>query len=95
METVVRRMDRRFDNLWKRSFQTGVAAVQSPQWTSSLLLHDFRCARFSAISDSGRDKKEEVHFVHEIAKEQERTDYKHPRFAIGQSPEGDWLLIAY
>jgi hypothetical protein len=97
-ETVVRRVDRRLETQWRRSLQPALADVSvelSPTWTSSLLLHDFRCARFSSISDAGRDRKEEVFLIREIAHEQERTRYKHPRFAIGQSSEGDWLLIAY
>jgi hypothetical protein len=31
----------------------------------------------------------------DIARELEKSHFKRPRFAIGQSSEGDWLLIAY
>jgi hypothetical protein len=95
METVVRRVNRRLDNVWKRTFQPDVAAVLSPTWTSSILLHDSLCFRFSSFTDRGREKREEAITILDIAHEQERTHYKHPRFAIGQSTEGDWLLIAY
>jgi hypothetical protein len=94
-ETVIRRMDRRLKTVWKRSLQTHVSAVLSPTWTSSILLHDDGCFRFSSISDRGRELKEETNLILEIVKEQERTHFKRPRFAIGQSTEGDWLLIAY
>lgn len=94
-ETVIRRMDRRLGTLWKRSFHPMHGLVFSPPWALSIVLHDSFCQSFASISELGRDKMEETVIIREIQKEQDRTKFKRPRFAIGQSAEGDWLLIAY
>jgi hypothetical protein len=92
-ETVIQRRDRKFDLLWKRSLQDGRVFV-SPSWTSSILLYNSGC-RFSSISDRGGRKVEATVPIRDIFLEQDATRGKRPRFAIGQSSEGDWLLIAY
>jgi hypothetical protein len=94
-ETVIRRMDRRLETLWKRSFHPMHGLVFSPPWASSTIFHDSFCQSFANISELGRNRMEETVIIREIQKEQDRSKFKRPRFAIGQSSEGDWLLIAY
>ncbi len=94
-ETIIQRIDRRFELLWKRSLQDFAGEIFiSPSWTSPILLHD-TSYRFSSISDRGGQKVEATVPVREIFLEQDATQGKRPRFAIGQGAEGDWLLIAY
>ena len=92
-ETVIQRRDRKFDLLWKRSLQDGRVFV-SPSWTSSILLYNSGC-RFLSITDRGGRKVEATVPIRDIFLEQDATRGERPRFAIGQSTEGDWLLIAY
>jgi hypothetical protein len=95
-ETILQRRDRKFDLSWERSLQDFAGQIFiSPAWTSSILLQDSRCYRFSSISDRGGHKVESMVPIREILLEQDATHYERPRFAIGQSSEGDWLLIAY
>jgi hypothetical protein len=95
LETILQRRDRKFDLLWKRSLRDFVGQIFiSPSWTSSILLHDGGC-RFSSVSDRGGHKVEATVPIREIFLEQDATRGERPRFAIGQSSEGDWLLIAY
>jgi hypothetical protein len=95
MEIFVRRVDRRLNTLWKQDFQPLGKPIMSPSWASPILFHDSTCYEFSTISDQGHHKAEATINIEEIAEELSRTHFKRPRFAIGQSSEGDWLLIAY
>jgi hypothetical protein len=60
-----------------------------------MLVHNTRCSRFASLDDDGRLTGEARFSVDEISDELHATKNKRPRFAIGQDPGGDWLLIAY
>jgi hypothetical protein len=95
-ETVIQRRNRTYELVWKRTLQNFVGElVASPTWATPILFHDSMCYRFSTVSESGSHKSEATINIIEIAREQDRTQLKRPRFAIGQSVESDWLLIAY
>ena len=95
-DTILQRRDSKFNLAWERKLQDFAGKIfLSPSWTSSILLHDSSCYRFSSISDRGAHKVESMVPIREILLEQDATHYERPRFAIGQSSEGDWLLIAY
>jgi hypothetical protein len=94
-EMVIHRIDHGLKTLWKRSLQNLVAPVVSPSWASPILIHDGICQKFSTISERGTDKEEKSIEMADLYRELWKNDFKRPRFAIGQSTEGDWLLIAY
>ncbi len=95
-EMVIHRWNRLLKPVWKQSIRDLAGGfISSPSWVSPMLLHDHGCYRFSTISDQGRSKREQLISIDGIAEEQQKTHYERPRFAIGQSAEGDWLLIAY
>jgi hypothetical protein len=95
-EMVIHRWNRQLKPVWKQSIRNLAGGfVISPSWVSPMLLHDHGCYRFSTISDDGRSKREQLISIDGISEEQQKTHYERPRFAIGQSSEGDWLLIAY
>jgi len=82
--------------MWKRSIQDlGAGFILAPSWTSPMLIHNDGCYLFSTISEHGKASANVYIHIDEIDDEQSRTHLKRPRFAIGQSAEGDWLLIAY
>jgi len=82
--------------VWKRSIQKLWGGfILSPSWISPLLVQDDLCQLLSTIADRGKASANVQIVIHEIQDEQSRTHLQRPRFAIGQSAEGDWLLIAY
>lgn len=96
-EMTIHRWSPDMKPIWKRGVgqQVGEGFVFSPSWISPMLLLDHGCYRFSTISDDRKASASAEVLVREIYDEQARTSFKRPRFAIGQSAEGDWLLIAY
>jgi hypothetical protein len=60
-----------------------------------MLVHNTRCSTFASLDDDGHLIREADLPVDEILRELDATKNKRPRFAIGQDPGGDWLLIAY
>jgi hypothetical protein len=95
-ESTVRSMNRKLETNWKVSFRNFAHFITSEDWARPLLIHDEGCYLFVSISENGRKQKDLVVYgIEGIQQEQFRTHYKRPRFAIGQSAEGDWLLIAY
>lgn len=94
-DTVLSRLDSRLDTLWKRCIGNLSPAVEAPAWASPILLHDKLCHKFATIKDNGSNEKEKTIEMPDVASELWKNDFKRPRFAIGQSIEGDWLLIAY
>jgi len=95
-ESTVRSMNRKLETNWKVSFRNFAHFITSADWARPLLIHDERCYLFVSIGDSGRKQKDLVVYgIDGIQQERFRTHFKRPRFAIGQSTEGDWLLIAY
>jgi hypothetical protein len=87
---------RKLKPVWRRSIQElGGGFVSSPSWVSPMLFHDFRCFKNSKISDEGKSSADDEVVINEILQEKDRTHNERPRFAIGQSAQGDWLLIAY
>jgi hypothetical protein len=96
-EMTIHRWSPDMKPIWKRSIgpHVGEGFLFSPSWISPMLLHDHGCYRFSTISEDRKASASAEVLVREIYHEQARTSFKRPRFAIGQSTEGDWLLIAY
>jgi len=94
-DTVLFRTDRRLKTVWKRKLADFGGEIVSPSWTSQVLLHDNGCRKFSSVAEHGTIIAESKVEIREILLELQRTKFKRPRFAIGQSKEGDWLLIAY
>jgi hypothetical protein len=95
-ESTVRSMNRKLKTNWKVSFRNFAHFITSANWARPLLIHDEGCYQFVSIGEDGRKQKDLVVYgIDGIQQEQFRTHFKRPRFAIGQSSEGDWLLIAY
>jgi len=94
-DTVLFRTDRRLETIWKRKLADFGGEVVSPTWASQVLIHDNNCRKFSSVTEHGNIITENKLEIREILLELQRTKFKRPRFAIGQSGEGDWLLIAY
>jgi hypothetical protein len=95
-ESTVRSMNRKLETNWKVSFRNFAHFITSEDWARPLLIHDERCYLFVSIGENGRKQKDLVVYgIDGIQQERFRTHFKRPRFAIGQSSEGDWLLIAY
>jgi hypothetical protein len=94
-DTVLSRLDRSLNTLWKRSLGGLSPSVVAPPWASPFILHDNLCRKFATIKDNGSNKQEQTIEMPDLARELWKNDFKRPRFAIGQSSEGDWLLIAY
>jgi hypothetical protein len=92
---VLVRVDRQLGTLWKKTLGDVAPPVTSPPWASHILLHNSVCYHFASISDRGSDRQAQTINIADLAMELWKNDYKRPRFAIGQSSEGDWLLIAY
>jgi hypothetical protein len=92
---VLLRVDRKLGTVWKKSLGNVAPPILSPSWASPILAHDNVCYHFASISDRGSDRQEQTINILDLARELEKTHFKRPRFAIGQSTEGDWLLIAY
>jgi hypothetical protein len=88
-------LDRSFNSPWKESLGALSPSVVSPAWASPILFHDKICRQFATIDDEGAGKQERTIEIPELSRELWRNDFTRPRFAIGQSSEGDWLLIAY
>ena len=89
------RLDLQLRVVWKQRFGDFTPPVISPPWASPILVHDNVCYRFASITDSGLDKQEQSINILDLARELEKNHFTRPRFAIGQSAAGDWLLIAY
>jgi hypothetical protein len=83
--------------IWNRRVggRIGEGFTFSPSWISPMLLHDHGCYRFAVVSEQRTACASAEFLIDEIYREQLRTRFQRPRFAIGQSTEGDWLLIAY
>jgi len=94
-DTVLFRTDRRLRTVWKRKLADFGGDVVSPSWTSQVLFHDSSCRKFSSVKENGTIIAESKVEMREILLELQRTKFKRPRFAIGQSGESEWLLIAY
>ncbi len=94
-DTVLFRTNRGLETVWKRKLADFGGEIVSPSWTSQVLLHDNGCRKFSSVTGHGTIITESKLEIREILLELQRTKFQRPRFAIGQSTEGDWLLIAY
>jgi hypothetical protein len=91
----IRRLNTRLEDMWKRKIPAFAGIVFSPSWTRAMLVHNGWCSRFASLDDDGRLTGEARFSVREISDELDTTNNNRPRFAIGQDPGGDWLLIAY
>jgi hypothetical protein len=91
----IRRFNTKLEVVWTRKIPKLAGVVFSPLWTRAMLVHNTRCSRFASLDDDGRLTGEARFSVDEISDELHATKNKRPRFAIGQDPGGDWLLIAY
>jgi hypothetical protein len=89
------RVDRQLGTVWKNRLGDVAPPIISPSWASPILVHNSVCYHFASISDHGSDRQEQTINILDLARELEKSHFKRPRFAIGQSSEGDWLLIAY
>jgi len=89
------RVDRQLGTVWKKRLGDVAPPIISPSWASPMLAHNSVCYHFASISDRGSNRQEQTINILDLARELERSHFKRPRFAIGQSREGDWLLIAY
>ena len=89
------RVDRQLGTVWKKRLGDVAPPIISPSWSSPMLVHNSVCYHFASISDRGSDRQEQTINILDLARELEKSHFKRPRFAIGQSGEGDWLLIAY
>ena len=91
----IRRFNTKLEVVWTRKIPNLAGVVFSPSWTRTMLVHNTRCSTFASLDDDGHLIGEADLPVHEILRELDATNNKRPRFAIGQDPGGDWLLIAY
>jgi hypothetical protein len=91
----IRRFNSKLEVVWTRTIPNLAGVVFSPSWTRTMLVHNTRCSVFASLDDNGRLIGEADLPVDEILEELHVTKNKRPRFAIGQDPGGDWLLIAY
>ncbi len=94
-DTVLFRTNRGLETVWKRKLADFGGEVVAPTWASQVLFHDNSCRKFSSVTEHGNIIAENKVEIREILLQLQRTKFKRPRFAIGQSSEGDWLLIAY
>jgi hypothetical protein len=94
-EVAVSILDRNLHTLWKKTLGNLLSPVVSPSWATPILLHDKVCRQFITINDRGFAKQEQTIEIPGLSRELWTNKYQRPRFAIGQSTEGDWLLIAY
>jgi len=92
---VLSRLDRDLNILWNRKLGNLAPPIVSPSWASPILIHNNICREFATISDRGSVVHEQTIDIPDLARELWNNHFKRPRFAIGQSSEGDWLLIAY
>jgi hypothetical protein len=91
----IQRLDAKLEVRWKRKIPTFGGIVVSPSWTREILVHDGWCSEFASLDNDGRLTGKARFSVREISDELDTTNNRRPRFAIGQDPGGDWLLIAY
>jgi hypothetical protein len=91
----IRRLNTNLDVVWTRKIPKLAGVVLSPSWTRTMLVHDGWCSEFASLDDDGHLIGEARFSVREISDELDTTNNRRPRFAIGQDPGGDWLLIAY
>jgi hypothetical protein len=91
----IRRFNTNLDVVWTCKIPKLAGVVFSPSWTRAMLVHDGWCSEFASLDDDGRLTGEARFSVDEIDDELDTTNNRRPRFAIGQDPGGDWLLIAY
>jgi hypothetical protein len=94
----IRRFNTKLDVVWTRKIPNLAGIVVSPSWTREILVHDGWCSQLVSITEGGHMLEEGTFYsteVGEIWRELDTTNNKRPRFAIGQDPGGDWLLIAY
>jgi hypothetical protein len=89
----IRRFNSHLDVVWARKIPKLAGVVFPPSWTRSMLVHNTRCSRFASLNENGRLLARLS--VDEILDELRETKNERPRFAIGQHPGGEWLLIAY
>lgn len=94
-EVAVSLLNRNLDSLWKKTLGNLLSPVVSPSWATPILLHDKVCRQFISINACGSAEQHQTIEIPGLARELEKNHFNHPRFAIGQSTEGDWLLIAY
>ncbi len=94
-DTVLFRTNRGLETVWKRKLADFGGEVVAPTWAAQVLFHDNSCRKFSSVTEHGNIIAENKVEIREILLQLQRTKFKRPRFAIGQSSEGDWLLIAY
>ena len=94
----IRRFNYKLDVVWTRTIPKLAGVVFSPSWTRTMLVHNGWCSRLVSITEDGHLLGEGTFYsteVGEIWRELDATKNNRPRFAIGQDPGGDWLLIAY
>ena len=94
-ELYLTSVDRHFNSRWRRTLGATSLSVVSPLWASPILLHDNVCHQFATINAQGSGEQQQTIEISDLARELWKNDFKRPRFVIGQSTEGDWLLIAY
>jgi hypothetical protein len=92
---LIRRFSNKLEIVWTRKVPWLDGIVFSPSWTKTMLVHNTRCSTFVSLDDDGHLIREANFAVDEILEELHTTKNNRPRFAIGQDPNGDWLLIAY
>jgi hypothetical protein len=94
-----RRLNLKMEAVWTRDIDVWAPLVVSPSWAQPILIHDSHFGHFVTMNDRGRSINHRVIYPSEdcpdIDEDQARTNFKRPRFVIGQTPEGEWLLIGY